>query len=137
MAWVHTSVKLKPSKISHYTVAQQSLACAITGNTCTNKGILITALIELKLHGKWVIDNILIFFCWCSIYFMQGVVNIMETFDARTYAMDAVTSLALALNETLVPTSSNGTLTENIQVNLTALRGALQATMFAGASVST
>ena len=68
---------------------------------------------------------------------MQGVVNIVETFDARTYAMDAVTSLALALNETLMPTSSNGTLTENIQVNLTALKGALQATMFTGASVST
>ena len=68
---------------------------------------------------------------------MQDVVNIVETFDARTYAMDAVTSLALALNETLMPTSSNGTLTENIQVNLTALKGALQATMFAGASVST
>ena len=68
---------------------------------------------------------------------MQGVVSIVETFDARTYAMDAVTSLALALNETLMPTSSNGALTENIQVNLTALKGALQATMFAGVSVST
>ena len=60
----------------------------------------------------------------------------METFDARTYAMDAVTSLALALNETLMPTSSNDTFAENIQVNLTVLKGALQATMFTGASVS-
>ena len=59
----------------------------------------------------------------------------METFNPKTYVMDAVMSLALALNETLRPTF-NGTLMEDLQINTTALKSALQDTMFNGASVS-
>ena len=61
--------------------------------------------------------------------------NITETFNAKAYAMDAVMTLALALNETLRPTF-NGTSTEDLQINKTALKGALQNTMLNGASVS-
>ena len=59
----------------------------------------------------------------------------METFNPKTYAVDAVMSLALALNETLRPTF-NGTLMEDLQINTTALKSALQTTMFNGVSVS-
>lgn len=63
--------------------------------------------------------------------------DITETFDAKTYAMDAVMTLALALNETLLPPSSfNGTSMENPQIDTTALKSALQAVTFSGASVS-
>ena len=61
--------------------------------------------------------------------------NITETSNAKTYAMDAVMTLAMALNETLPPTF-NGTSTEDLQINMTALKGALQSTMLNGASVS-
>jgi hypothetical protein len=59
-------------------------------------------------------------------------VNII--FYAKTYAMDAVMTLALALNETLP--AVNETMTESLQLNTTALKAALQATMLTGATVS-
>jgi hypothetical protein len=58
----------------------------------------------------------------------------METFNAKTYATDAVMTLALALNETLP--NFNETVAENFQVNMTALKAAVQATMLTGATVS-
>ena len=66
---------------------------------------------------------------------MQGAANITQRFDVGAYAMDAVMTLALALNETL-PARLNGTLTESSQVNMTHLTTAIQASTFTGASVS-
>ena len=66
---------------------------------------------------------------------MQGATNITQRFDVGAYAMDAVMTLALALNETL-PARFNGTLTENSQLNMTRLKTAIQGSMFTGASVS-
>ena len=66
---------------------------------------------------------------------MQGAANITQRFDVGAYAMDAVMTLALALNETL-PARFNGTLTESSQVKITGLTTAIQASMFTGASVS-
>ena len=57
--------------------------------------------------------------------------NVTETFNTNSYAMDAVMTLALALNQTLPV--FNETLTE---LNMTQFKNALQATTFTGASVS-
>ena len=54
-----------------------------------------------------------------------------ETFNSNTYAMDAVMTLALALNEKLRNQNQTGAQFAN-----QSLSDALQATMFTGASVS-
>ena len=57
---------------------------------------------------------------------IKGDANITKPFNFSTYAMDAVTTLAIALNETLI---------ESPHLNLS-LGDAIQSTVFAGASVS-
>lgn len=57
--------------------------------------------------------------------------NNTETFNTSSYAMDAVMTLALALNETL--SVFNETLTE---LNMTQFKNVVQATTFTGVSVS-
>ncbi len=60
-----------------------------------------------------------------SINISQSSINITESYNPNLYAMDAVTTLALALNKTL----------EDPSLNLT-LQTAIEDTMFSGASVS-
>ena len=58
--------------------------------------------------------------------FFQEIFNVTETFNSNAYAMDAVMTLALALNETLMGT----------QLTNLSLSDTIQATMFTGISVS-
>ena len=59
-------------------------------------------------------------------YHVKGGVNITKPFNFSTYAMDAVTTLAIALNETLI---------RSPHLNLS-LGDAIKSTVFTGASVS-
>ena len=61
----------------------------------------------------------------CVIVFPQSSLNITEPFNSSSYAMDAVMTLALALNQTL----------EDPSLNLT-LQTAIQDIIFNGVSVS-
>ena len=61
----------------------------------------------------------------CMIVLPQSSLNITEPFNSSFYAMDAIMTLALALNQTLVDPS----------LNLT-LQTAIQDIIFKGASVS-
>ena len=61
----------------------------------------------------------------CVIIFLQSSVNVTEPFNSSSYAVDAVTTLALALNKTL----------EDPSLNLS-LQTAIEDIMFSGASVS-
>ena len=59
-------------------------------------------------------------------YTLQSSLNFTEPYNSSSYAMDAVMTLALALNETL----------ENPSLNLSLQPTVIEGVMFSGASVS-
>lgn len=61
----------------------------------------------------------------CMMIFPQSSISVTEPFNSSSYAMDAVMTLALALNKTLEDPSQN-----------LSLQMAIEDIMFSGASVS-